>query len=518
MTTPHDIADFQLPMRHGVSIPTCRDTDSMTHHNRQSPIGNDLARERDVEARSAVFKKELGLFDLVLTQIVFVVGTFWVGWAAKLGSDQNVFWLLAILTFYLPLAAVVIFLNKLMPLEGGLYQWAKFAFNEFIAFMVAWNLWIFGIIILSGIGLVVTTNISYAIGPRAAWMKGNAIAITIISSVLVLGMMLAATRGLAVGKWFHNAGGFFWVATFVVLILLPFIGLARGSISEYRPLSITFPSFTVDSINIYSKLALGALTGFEYIAILAGETRSPARNIGRSVIIASPIIALMFILGTGSVLAFVPPQKVDIVGPIPQVLSLGFGPFGWVGKIISLVILGVVVRQIALMSIYFAGNTRLPMVAGWDQLLPNWFSRLHERYKTPMNSIIVVGAVTLAFGLSSLIGVSEQEAFQLIDNAGGVFYASTYMVLFAIPVIGMKSFGVRAPLWLKVACVSGFLVSVLYIGFTIVPITEVSSRLSFALKTIAVVVVANSLGVALFLSAKKRSARAASPSQPASAD
>ena len=51
--------------------------------------------ERDVEARSAVFKKELGLFDLVLTQIVFVVGTIWVGWAAKLGYEQNVFWILA---------------------------------------------------------------------------------------------------------------------------------------------------------------------------------------------------------------------------------------------------------------------------------------------------------------------------------------------------------------------------------------------------------------------------------------
>ncbi len=91
--------------------------------------------ERDVNERSAVLKKELGLFDLVLTQIVFVVGTIWVGWAAKLGDHQMVFWLLAILTFYLPLAAVVIFLNRLMPLEGGVYQWAKLAFNDFVAFM-----------------------------------------------------------------------------------------------------------------------------------------------------------------------------------------------------------------------------------------------------------------------------------------------------------------------------------------------------------------------------------------------
>ena len=89
-----------------------------------TPSPNVSEVERDVEARSAVFKKELGLFDLVLTQVVFVVGTFWVGWAAKLGNEQNVFWIIAILTFYLPLAAAVIFLIRLMPLEGGLYQWA----------------------------------------------------------------------------------------------------------------------------------------------------------------------------------------------------------------------------------------------------------------------------------------------------------------------------------------------------------------------------------------------------------
>ncbi|HWP55243.1 MAG TPA: amino acid permease, partial [Pyrinomonadaceae bacterium] len=136
-------------------------------------VSNLAAVERQVEAHSAVFKKELGLFDLVLTQVVFVVGTIWVGWAAQLGRHQMAYWILAILTFYLPLAAVVIFLNRLAPLEGGLYQWAKVAFNDFVAFMVAWNLWIFGISVMSGIGLIIKKNIAYAIGPRAAWMHDS---------------------------------------------------------------------------------------------------------------------------------------------------------------------------------------------------------------------------------------------------------------------------------------------------------------------------------------------------------
>ena len=460
--------------------------------------------ERDVEARSAVFKKELGLFDLVLAQVVFVVGTIWVGWAAKLGYDQNVFWLLAILTYYLPLAAVVIFLNRLAPLEGGLYQWAKLAFNDFVAFMVAWNLWVFAISILAGIGLVVTTNFSYAIGTAGAWMREHRILITAISFLLVIGVVAASMRGLKVGKWVQNAGGVMLMITFAALILLPLLGFVRGTVGAYRPFVFQIPAFTTYNINVASKLALGGLAGFEYIAILAGETKSPARNFGRSVMIAAPIIAVMFILGTSSVLAFVSPDKVDLISPIPQVLTIGFGSSGWVGTVVSIAILGVVVRQIALMSIYFAGNTRLPMVAGWDRLLPAWFTRLHPKYKTPTNSILFVGAVTLMLGLLSLTGVGAQEAFQLLDNAGGVFYASTYLVLFAIPLVGMKAFGVRAPWWLRIACASGFLVSVVYICFTIIPIISVESRLTFALKIVATVVLANAVGVTIYTLGKRR--------------
>ena len=483
----------------------------MNNTAEKNPSSQVVALEREVEARSAVFKKELGLFDLVLTQVVFVVGTIWVGWAAKLGDEQNVFWIVAIVTFYLPLAAAVIFLNRLLPLEGGLYQWAKFAFNDFIAFMVAWNLWVFAISILAGIGLVITTNTSYAIGPEAGWMKESDLLVTVVSLLLVVGMILAATRGLVVGKWFHNAGGLMLMLTFAVLILLPLFGLVRGTIGEYHPFNFQIPTLTAYNVNVCSKLALGGLTGFEYIAIMAGETRAPARNFGRSVIIAAPIIAVMFILGTSSVLAFVSPQNVDTISPIPQVLSLGFGSFGWVGKIVSIAILGVVVRQIALMSIYFAGNSRLPLVAGWDRLLPGWFTRLHPKYKTPVNSILFVGAFTLILGLLSLTGARAEEAFHLLDNAGGVFYASTYLVLFAIPIFGMKAFGVRPPLWLKIACASGFIVSVIYIGFTIVPIIPVPSRLWFAVKIIVVVIIANVIGVLIYSLGKAR-AEKVSPS------
>ena len=206
----------------------------------------DLDRaERDVEQHSVALKKPLGLRDLVFTQIVFVVGSSWVGAAAKLGPSHLFFWLLAILLFYIPQAAVVIYLNRLMPLEGGIYQWTKLGFNEFAGFIVAWNLWLLSITVIALGGMFVTTNLSYAIGESGAWMPHSKWCVSLISSALVAGLALTAIRGLALGKWVHNVGALAMFLADGALIVLTFDSLARGELIEYHPLQLTAPTMSI---------------------------------------------------------------------------------------------------------------------------------------------------------------------------------------------------------------------------------------------------------------------------------
>ena len=124
-----------------------------------APAELERAEER-VEAHSAAFTKELGLIDLAFMQVLIIVGPMFVGMAGKLGPSHLVFWLAAIVLFDIPMAMVVIYLNRLMPLEGGLYQWAKLGFNERVGFMVAWNLWLFLIVIVATAGLAVSNALS----------------------------------------------------------------------------------------------------------------------------------------------------------------------------------------------------------------------------------------------------------------------------------------------------------------------------------------------------------------------
>jgi len=458
-----------------------------------------------VEAHSASLKKELGVRDLALTQILFIIGLTWIGVAGKLGPSHVVLWLTAVVLFYLPLTVVVIWLNQLMPLEGGLYQWAKLGFNQTIGFMVAWNLWLYVILFASELGLTVATYLSYALGPSAAWMTSSTWFVSVASGLAIALLATLAFVGLSLTKWVHNAGGVFMITIFAVLILLPFLGLATGHLASYHPFRTEMPAFSLFNLNVLGKMCVGAFAGFEYMAILAGETHSPASAVKKSVYYAAPLITLFFILGTATVVAYIPRDQIDLIGPLPQVLRAGFGPFGIAATLVTIAIVMTLAMRVSQISVAFTAVTRLPMVAGWDRLLPGWFSRLHAKHRTPVNSILVVAVFSFAMSVLSLVGVGQAEAFQLMFNASGIFYGITYLVMFAIPLVGLRGVTPQPPWWIKAAAASGLVITVLYTVLSLFPIIQVASVAGFALKITAVIVVLNLVGVGILVAARRRS-------------
>lgn len=469
----------------------------------ENPIALRTA-EAEVQGHSAALRKELGLFDLVMAQVLLVIVLDFFGTAAKAGSAHVAFWLVAFVLFFIPLAMVVAHLNRLMPLEGGLYEWARLAFGDQVGFLVAWNLWLFVMLYVAVIGLVTTTFVAYALGPAAAWMASSMGLILTVSFALILGMMFLTALGLRVGKWLSNAGSIATLITLAVLIATPFLNRWRGTLAEYHPLRLVMPPLTVFSLSVFAKMMFGALSGFEYVAIFAGECRNPARNLTRSVLITAPFIALIYIFATSSILAFISPESVDVVGPIPQALRLGSRALGFSGFIVPLAIGLLFVNYPTSFSVYFSASARLPMVAGWDHLLPEWFTRLHARYKTPVNSILVLGAVTLAGSVVALIGVGPQEAYELLLTWAFTFYAIAYLALFAIPFLSPKERGLRPGLWLRIAAVSGFLMTLLYVVLSIFPIIDVESSWKYSLKIAIVVLGANGLGWAIYRTGARR--------------
>jgi amino acid transporter len=451
------------------------------------------AAEAEAQAHGTALRRELGIGDLILAQILIVIVPEFFGTAVKAGSSHVVLWLLAILLFFIPHAVVVAHLNRLMPLEGGLYEWARLAFSDRIGFLVAWNMWLNTTAQVSQIALVTTTYISYAF-PRLEWITSDRRVLVAVSIVLIAMMMLVARLGLSVGKWVSNAGGVITVLVITLVIALPFFYVWRGRMASYHPLPLLLPPLTLFSLSVFSKMTFGALTGFEYVAVFAGESRDPGRNLARSILFTAPLIALLYILGTSGILAFVSPDAVDVIGPIPQALNRGLGIFGLAGPLVAIVVLLLLMNYLCSYTIYFSANTRLPMVAGWDHLLPAWFTRLHPKYRTPTNSTLFMGGVALAASIAVLIGAGSQESFVLLQIWAWTFYGFAYLAKFAIPIFSAKEKGLRPGLWLRIAAASGFLMTLLFVSLSVLPVIPVASASTYAMKIALVVLGANLVG------------------------
>jgi amino acid transporter len=385
-----------------------------------------------------------------------------------------------------------------MPLEGGLYVWAHKAFGNLGGFLTAWNLWVYGIAVTATILYAIPTEVSYIIGPAGAWIPENHfVSITIVLFVTAL-ITAAALRGLQLGKWIHNTGGAAMLIVFMGLILLPLWAIAKHQPIHWTVFSFQLPPRSLRSLALFGQMLVGALSGIEYIAILAGESRQPEKSIGQSVWISSPIICAMFILGTSSVLAFHPHGKIDFIAPIPQTLRLALGVSG-IGNLFAVTaILLLQLRLIGAASYAFTGVTRLPMTVGWDSLVPAWFTRLHAEWRTPANSILSTAALVMLLVVLAGVGVHAQEAFQVLTNASITHYELAYLAMFAIPVVGIAALRVQLPRWLKWLSAIGFCATLFSLLISAYPFVDVVNPRVYAVKILGTTLCSNLVGLLFY--------------------
>ena len=472
---------------------------------------NNPSQQSGTEAGSHGLRRQLGLFDLLPMQILMVVGVTWAGLAARQGPTHVAFWLLGVLLLFLPVAGVVQYCVKIWPLEGGVYQWTRHALGPFAGFLSAWNFAIWALLVVSSLGITTATSLSYALGPAAAWMETSKSLINTLSIGLFALILLVNIPGLGLGRWVAHFGTAVTVLVTALLIGLlfihPYASRAHPHLSPQPAFSLAMPGMTLLSLNLFAKLTFNALTGLEQVAVFAGETRDAARTILRSAWIAAPVIVLIYVSMAGAMLSYTPADRIDLTGPIPQVLAAAFdsgagrsaGSSIDIGQLLGRgAILLLAVATVAQFAIIVAETARLPMVAAWDHLLPAWFTRLHPRFRTPTRSLAVIVLLAVLLCLLANAGSGNQEAFQVLVTCGNVSYAINYLLMFSVPLVAGARFGRRPGLLLHGACTAGIMVTLLSIVFALIPVVEVASPGLYALKIASTTLAANLVGAMLY--------------------
>jgi amino acid transporter len=447
-------------------------------------------------------KRELRLRDLVLIQVLLIVSMTWPGYAARQGGTQLVLWMLAIMLFYIPLAAVVMQLSRAIPVEGGAYQWVKRGLSPFAGYMAGWSVTVAVVALYAALGPTLANGIAYVAGPSGVWMNDSKpLALGLTAAICVMAYAINA-RGLHLVKWLSGAGSILLIATFGVMLYLLGKALLSGVPEARGAFSPAVPAVTFMTVNVFSKMTLGALSAFDQCSIFSEECRRPENDVARSVAIAAPLIAILYIGGTGALLAYTAPGKIDLAAAVPQLLQAGFGSQGAGGLMTAASVAVSMVALLAAVVISVGMLARLPMVAGWDGLLPEWWSELHPVHRTPSKAIAAVTAALMLLGIVSSWGAGNDEAAQVAAAISVGGFSMVYLLLFGSVVFGFQGAGFRPAGWLKAGALGGMVVSMVSLILALAPLGEVSNPAMFALKVGLVLTGLYGCGIALWRTSK----------------
>jgi len=386
--------------------------------------------KRETENSSSQLERGLGLRDLVLFNLVAILGISWVATAAKAGPGSITLWILAALLFFIPQGLAVIQLAADMPDEGGIYSWVRKELGEAHGFVCGWCYWINNVLYYPTLLLAAAVSATFVIGRGESGLADNwayVLPFTVIGLVLAVGLNVV---GVGTGKWLQNIGGLSVFLPGLVLVALGVYRVATGvpantvSLAELKPDLGNLPM-----LNLWATIAF-AFAGLELSSTMASEIQDARRNLPRSIYVTAPVVALIYIIGTCSMLWLVPRDQINVVAGPLQAIANGAGRNGWwVAAVIALLL---TVARIGGVGAWLVGSSRVAFVVGLDRYFPEAFSRIHPRWRTPHVAILVQGIIAVFFLLLSVLGkgTTVETAFLILIDMALLIYFVPYLYLF----------------------------------------------------------------------------------------
>jgi glutamate:GABA antiporter len=451
-------------------------------------------------------RREMGFWDVLLFNIVTVLGPRWVAAAAHNGPSSVSLWVLAALLFFVPSALVINELSSRFPVEGGLYVWAKEAFGDFHGFVAGWTYWIYTIFYFPGLLLASAAMSAYVIGPRGGALSQDRSFLLWVSIVLLVIAVALNIIGLNIGKWLQNVGG---VATYAPLTMLVVVALLvwmrHGSVTPLTWSNIR-PQWSWDTVNFWSQIAF-AFTGLELVSAMSEEVRDPQRTLPRAVFGSGVLIAAMYMVGTIAVMSLVAPADVSPTSGVFHAVTTG-------STILGVAFVGIIAAVLVSfgnaggVGSTVAGIARVPFIVGIDRYLPEAFGKIHPKWRTPYVSILVQAVASAAVLLVSQINETTRGAYQVLIDITIIIYFIPFLYMFAAVIKLAKRAdrsqnkravlipGGKLGVWLIAGL--GFLVVVGCMLVSAVPPGDSSNKFLFEIKLLAGSVGGILLGLILY--------------------
>ena len=324
----------------------------------------------------------IGRWDLTAIVINTIIGAGIFGLPSKVFAQIGSYSLFAFVACAVIVGFVVLCHAEVasrFSATGGAYLYAKTAFGSTAAFEVGWLYWI---VRLATFAANVNLFVTYAgvLFPAAGEPFNRIVIIVAVVGLLtlinILGVRQAAifTNIVTVGK-------------LAPLLLFALIGLFY-----LQPANFNF-----DAVPQYSSFSsavlilIYAFVGFEVAVIPAGEMKDPQKNLPFALFVALGAVTAIYML-----------VQIVSIGTLPGLASserpLADAATGFIGPVGAILIAaGALISILGNQNVGLLGGSRILYAMGERGELPQFLTKVSERFKTPHVAILINAVIILIF-------------------------------------------------------------------------------------------------------------------------
>lgn len=366
------------------------------------------------------FKKTLGTFDIIALAFGAMVGWGWVvlagGWVLAAGTWG------AMLAFMLGGLAVILIgvtyaeLAASMPITGGEHTYTHRALGVNVSFICSWSILFgyFSVVAFEAVAL--PTVVEYFIPNYnqgylwtiAGWdVYATWVGVGMLGSVIVTWLNI---RGMEVSAWFQKTA----VLGILFVGILLFIGAVLYNPADST--AVQAPAFIGGAAGIMAVIVMVPFmfVGFDVIPQAAEEIDLTRPNIGKFLII-SIVVAVLWYVGVawsvGTTLPLIQAENSTLATADAMTNA-------WSGKWAGiLLVIGGVLGILSSWNAFLIGGSRLLYAMSKARMLPAFLGKLHPKYNTPVNAILLIGGLaTFAplFGRKMLVWIVDAGGFGIV--------------------------------------------------------------------------------------------------------
>jgi len=333
-------------------------------------------RRRDVGLR-----RELGLADAILicTGTIFGADIYIATSFAmsELGPASLVAWVLAGAVAMM-MAVCMAECSSMFPRAGGPYLYESVAFGMPVACVLSWAYWAAEWAALATFPSAIAQYLLFL------FPQLSLVGLVLVRTLFILAVMAVLYWGIRATRLVEDL-----MSIFEKTILFGFVLMALRLFSWDR--LQPFAPYGWDKLGLATVRVFWAYMGFELVTMPAEEFKNPERDIPLGIVASMAIITAIYVTTNLALVGSVGASTIASSDtPIADAALIAFGPAA-----AALMTVAALDSMVASETGTYLGITRLAFAMSRDGFMPDAFSEVHEKHRTPHVSIIVQGAAAM---------------------------------------------------------------------------------------------------------------------------